>query len=192
MKLLITVASAFAVGLLAFTATAFAAGLVDQPSGDLAEMILTAITGGQYRLATAIALVLAVRLAREYAPKTGPLSFLRSGAGAAVLVLLGSFGAAIATAIIAGVTVTAALLPALGVAVAAAGGFSLVKKLGVPVLGWLRNKLPAVTHPVIDLLLWVFSRPDPDTTAKAAGDKAVSENPSTGAAGIVGEPKDVR
>jgi hypothetical protein len=192
MKLLITVASAFAVGLLAFTASAAAAGLVDQPSGDLAEMILTAVTGGQYWLAAAVALVLAVRLAREYAPKTGPLSFLRTGAGAAVLVLLGSFGAAVAAALAAGVTVTAALLPALGVSVAAAGGFSLIKKLGVPVLGWLRNKLPAVAHPVIDLLLWVFSRPDPDTVATAAGDKAVAENPSTGAAGIVGAPRDVR
>jgi hypothetical protein len=194
MKLPITVASAFAVGLLAFTATAFAAGLVDQPSGDLAEMILTAVTGGQYWLAALVAVVLAVRFARQLAPETGPLSFLRSGPGAAALVLIGSFVGSLATSVAAtgGISwgIVAAATTAL--AVGAGGLFSLTKPFVPPFLNWLMTKVPAVAHPAIRLVLWVYSRPDPDTVATAAGDKAVAENPSSGAAGIVGAPRDVR
>jgi hypothetical protein len=188
----VTVAIAF---LFTFAGTAAAAGTVD-PAGDgsvlleLAKPVFAAVMSGQYILGAALALVLCVALVRKYArhiPRVAKC--LATDAGGALLTLVGSFGGALGTAILAGAAPSLAMAwVALGVAVSAAGGYSLIKKLGAPLV----DKAPAWLRPFLNLVLWFFDHKTDrvEAEAKAAGDAAVAENPPKGAAGIVGDPRD--
>lgn len=193
------------VALISFTATAFAAGTVD-PAGDgsaLAEMarpIYDAVMHGQYWLAASLALVFVVALLGKYADKIpawlGGKTIAKlagSDPGRAVLVLLGSFGGAVATGLTAAGSsaMTWALAwTALKVAVGAAGVYSLAKKLLAPLVA----KAPPWVQAVFRLVTWAFERSlkDPVKEAEAAGQAAVEAEPPTGAAGIVGKPRDVQ
>jgi hypothetical protein len=184
------------IALLAFTGTALAAGAVAPEDGsilDLAKPVFEAVMSGQYWYAAAGALVLLVTAVRRYGAKWFPraLGWTNSSWGTPALVLLASFGGALATAAAAGAGPSLEVLKvALGVAVAAAGGWKLAKELAVPLLTALRDKLPAWARPLIDVALWAFQRPSRDADAAAAGDAAVAANPPTGIAGVTGEPKD--
>ena len=80
---------------------------------------------------------------------------------------------------------------ALAIAVGAAGGYSLVKRLLIPKIRWLASKCPAWAQPAFRMILWLFDAPDAVAKAEAAGAAAVKAKPSTGISGIVGDPRDV-
>ncbi len=173
--------------LLAFVATAAAAGAVTPEDGsllDLARPVLEAILHGQWWLGASLALVFVCTAARKYGASRFP--FLGSGAGGALLVLLSSFGGAMATALTAAGTnaVTWALMLMAGkVALVAAGGYSLIKTLAVdPLLAskWYAEKAPAWLKAVMAMALWAFTKPSGESLAKKAGDAAVAANPPTG------------
>jgi hypothetical protein len=180
--------------LLAFAGTASAAGAAAPEDGnilDLAKPVFDAVMAGNYWLGAAAALVLLVAATRRYGAKWFPraLGWVNSSWGTPVAVLLASFGGAMATALAAGSGPSLAMVKvAFGIAITAAGGYKLVKELAVPLLTKLRDKLPAWARPLVDVLLWAFQR-DPVAKAEAAGDAAVADKPSTGIAGVVGEPR---
>jgi hypothetical protein len=179
------------VALVAFTATAFAAssaGAVDESLVELAKPLYAAVMSGQWMLAAAAALVFFVAAARKYAAPRWP--FLASDAGGVLLVLLGSFGGAAGTALAAGAVPSLAMAwVALGVAVSAAGGYSILKKLAGPLV----PKAPMWLQPLFRLVLWFFDHSTEPAVAEAtkAGNDAVAAKPPTGVAGIVGKPTDV-
>lgn len=180
----------------AFSATAFAATKVAPNEGsilDLAKPVFEAVMGGQWWLAASLALVFAVAAFKRYAgsvPKYGPKleEFANSEHGAPLLVLIGSYGGALATGLLAAGTnsLTLALAwTAFQVALGAAGGYTLVKKLAIPVLRKIANKAPSWMKPLFSLLFWAFEKPTPTETAEQAGDDAVKVSPATGVDGVV-------
>ncbi len=180
--------------LTAFTATAYAASTTPDPDAisEVARFLLEAVKGGHYAYAVALGLMLVVALVRRY---LGPRwAFLHSDAGGGVLALLTSFAAALATATAAGASWSLTLLwSAGGIAVAAAGGYSLLKKLVVePFLRPLADKAPAWLKVPLNLVLWIFERPDAVETSTTAGAAAVTAKPAAGIAGITGAPRDVK
>lgn len=158
----------------------------------LVKPVYEAIMSGNYTLAAAMALVLAVAVLRKYGAKRWP--FLASDAGGSLLALLGSFGGAVGTALMAGAAISGGLLwSAAGIAFAASGGYTLVKRLLVdPVLKPLFDKAPGWLKPVLNLALWVFGRTTAVEDAKAAGAKAVAAKPAKGIVSIVSKPKNVK
>lgn len=191
MKLVIVFVAAI---LMSFVATAMAADvtitLVNDSSSvsELLNAVLAAVTGGHYLLAASLGVIMLVGLLRKYGGSRFP--FLMTDHGGAILVLVTSFFGAISTALMAGAMPTLALAwTALGVAVTAAGGYSLVKKLLAPLV----PKAPAWLRPVLNVVLWFFDRRSDQTlkAAKKAGDAAVAANPPTGVDGVVGKPTDV-
>lgn len=184
MSKVITIISLALVALVSFTATAFASESSESIM-DLAKPVYDAFVDGQPMLAAALALVLAVALARKYlAPRW---KFLATDAGGALLVLLGAMGSAFAAALAGGASLSLALTwQALGVAVTAAGGYTLIKRL---IINPLQGKGPAWLRAALRVLTWIFD----DRSAKAAeaGDKAVAANPATGITGVVGNHTDV-
>jgi hypothetical protein len=192
-KLITLLVAAFSF-LVAFTGTAVAADVSTDgaPLLDLAKPVLDAVMGGHWLAGAALALVLAVSLIRRYGAKRFPV--LTTDAGGTALTFLTSLGGAVGTAALAGSAPSLALLwTALGVAAVASGGYTALKRLAAPALRWLEAKAPAWARPfvgpVIAVLLWFVDRPSAIAKAKAAGDAAVEANPPTGAAGVVGEPK---
>lgn len=162
------------------TSVAFAAA---SPEGgnilDLAKPVLDAVMGGQYAYAASLALVLLVAAARRWGVKRW--QFLRTDAGGSLLVLVGAFGGALATSLAAGVGMSWGLLwAAVGVAVSASGGYTLVKRLVIdPLLRPLASKVPKWLKPLFSLLLWMFDNQSV-AKAEAAGEAAVKKNPSNG------------
>lgn len=159
---------------------------------DLAKPVYEAALGGQWALAAASALILGVAVVRKFGDEW---SWVNKDWGASLLVLLGSFGGAAATALAGGATISFALVwEALQVAVAASGGYSLIKKLLVePLLRPWANKAPKWLKPFLNMILWLFdgSSEAAKARAKAAGDKAVAEKPSSGISGVIGTPKNL-
>lgn len=186
----------------AFSATAFAAGQIAPTDGNIwdhAKPIYDAIVGGQWWLAASLALVFAVAAFKKYAgrvPKYGPKldAFANSDHGGALLVLVGAYGGALATGLVASglSSLTLALAwAALKVAVGAAGGYSLVKKLVLPVLRKIADKAPSWAKPIFTLVFWAFEKTTPTEQAEQAGDDAVKANPASGADGVIGKPTDI-
>lgn len=188
-----------AVALLGFFTSAQAAENLSPDDGnllDLARPVFDQIMAGHYVAASALALVLAVALVKRYAPgKFG--EFVHSDPGGALTTLLMSFGGALATATMGGSPWSWGMLWAAGgVAVTAAGGYSLIKKLVIePFLKPWSAKAPAWMRPILALVLWVFDKPtsaaETIKDSEAAGEAAVVANPGAGADGITGEPKDL-
>lgn len=169
---------------LTFTATAFAMTGTTAGDGSLLDMlrpIYDAFRGHDYDAMGCLALVLLVALARRYG--SSRLPFLASEAGAALLLLLGSFGAT-AGAMAAGPEVMlsmAMVWVALKIAFLAAGGYAALKALiVVPLLRPLQARLPTWAQPILGVILWIFERPNPITKAEGAGDAAVAANPPAG------------
>lgn len=175
--------------LAAYAGTALAAGAASPDGGSLFDLlapVLDALTSGRWLLGSALALALTAGLAAKYGSSRFP--FLGTGPGRALLVLVGSFGGAVGAAVKAGVMPGLSLFSsAFGVALVAAGGYSLTKTL----IGPLVPKLPKWLQPIANAVLWFFEHRNPGADAKAAGDSAVKEHPATGAAGVVGKPREL-
>jgi hypothetical protein len=193
LKLNVGVAVCFLIG---FVGTAMAATVaVPDPDGnllDFAAPILDAIKNGNGWIAAALTLIVASAAARRYlAPK---LPFLKTAFGAVVLVFTASYGAAVLTGLAAAGTSTlnaSLAYAAFKVALAAAGGFSVLRPLLVDLVEpFVVGKLPWL-KPVFDLLTWAFDKPDAIADATKAGDDAVKQKPSGGAAGVVGTSTEI-
>jgi hypothetical protein len=188
---IVSIAALVAVSLVAFTATAFAAGVAAPSDGswlDLARPVVDAVMSGNYLAASALALVLVVAAARKYGASRW--AFLGTDAGGSLLVLLGAFGGAVASAALGGASWSLDLLwTALKVAAGAAGGYSLIKRLLLPLVEKLPPWLSWVAYP-LQLVLWVFE--SRGKAATAAGERALRAKPSTGIEGVTGKPRDLR
>jgi len=159
---------------LSFLGTSVAVAQGEELS-ELAKPVLDAIMGGQYALAAALGLVLAVALLRRYGVAKYP--WLGTSAAGSLLVLLGGFGAALGTSLAAGGALSAALAySALKVSLFAAGGFSILK----PVIAALQGRAPSWLKPVLGLVGWVFDKPNKILAAEEAGKAAVEANPGEG------------
>lgn len=161
---------------------------------ELAKPIAQAVMAGQYWLAAAAGLILAVGLVRRYlVPK---YAFLQTDAGGTLLTFVAGFGGALVTALASGAGASLSLLPAAAaVAFAAIGGFLTVKRLVIPVFDWLADITPWAPLKwifryvpfLIDLLMGSKSSKKTIEKAEAAGRAAVEAGPSPGA----GTPRDV-
>jgi len=183
------------VWLVAFVGTGMAASAATPSDGtsvlDLLKPVYDAFAHGQKLYAGMLALVALVALAKRYLAPRVP--FLQSDAGGAAMALLGSFGAAMATSLASGVGVSFAMVKtALWIAVGAAGGYSLIKKLVVePLLRPLAKKAPAWMQPLFYVLFWAFDRPTAVEQAEADGASAVAAHPGEGLDAVTGAPDDV-
>lgn len=180
--------------LIAFSATAFAAGAIVPEDGsilDLLKPVYEAFATGDYLYAGAVTVVVAVALAKRYAAPH--VSFLQSKPGQALMVLIGSFAGAVAAAVAgpAGFSWAIAKTASM-IAIGAAGGYTLVKELVIdPLLRPLAAKAPAWMQPLFALVFWIFDRPSPVAKAEAAGQAAVVAKPAEGVEGVLGKPRDV-
>lgn len=176
-----------------FTGVAVAAGAAEASDGSLMDLftpVVDAFRGGDYPFAAAVMLVFLVAVTKKYGGNRFP--FLASGKGNALLVLLGSFGGAMATALAGEGTLSGHVAwTATGIAVAAAGGYSLIKTLIVEPLqdsDWYKNKAPGWVKSALSFALWIFNKPSPVATAEAAGQAAVDKDPPTG----TGTPTEIK
>ena len=185
--------------LLGLTVSAFAAGAAAPDEGsilDLLRPVIDAFKEGHHLEAGMLALVLAVAALKRYAPeKWGISKFVHGDIGGVVMTLVGSFAGAMATTLAAGDTPSWAMSKtALMIAVGAAGGYAIVKKLLVEPLRnseWYKTKAPSWFKSVMGVVLWVFDKPDVAAQAERAGDAAVVAKPAPGVEGVVGKPDEI-
>jgi hypothetical protein len=199
MTRLITALSFGFTALVAFVATAFAAGAVTSDDGSILELarpVFDSIMAGDYLAAVSLALVFAVALAKRYAPgKAG--EWMHTDAGGALATFFMSLGGALATATMGGAPWQWGMLwMATQVAFFAAGGYVMVKKVIVePLLKPLAAKAPMWAQPIFMLVFWIFDKKTAtasiEAKATAAGDAAVAAKPSTGVNSIAGTPTDL-
>jgi len=167
--------SAFVFTLLSFFGASVAMAQTNTELIDLAKPVLDAAMSGNYMYAVALMLVLSVALVRRFGGARWPI--LASKKVAPFLVMVGSFGAALATSLGAGASISGAMLwGAVKIATVAAGGYSLLK----PLLDALQKRAPKWAQPLFGMVGWIFSSRDRAERAKAAGQKAVKENPAQG------------
>lgn len=157
----------------------------DGAASDYIKMVWDAVTGGQYWLAASGALMLGVVAMRKYFPNQKVRDWMHGQYGQPLSVFVFSFAGAIATGLASvGVGATLSLTmayAAVKVALAAAGGYSLLKALLVPALTKLGEKAPKSMKWLFEIVLWVFSKPTAVEKAEKAGDAAVVANPPQGA-----------
>lgn len=172
-----------------FTGLAFAANSAVPEDGsllDLLKPVYEAFTSGHYLYAGSLSVVLLVAILRRYG--SNKLPWFGSDEGGAVLTLVGSFAGAIATSLAGGSPVSLTMAwTALSIAVGAAGGYVLIKKLVVDRLTrsqWYQEKAPAWMKSLLGLVLWIFEnhakKPPAITRAEAAGEEAVKKDPPKG------------
>lgn len=178
-----------------FTTAAFASSIAvptdDSTIQEMLRAIVDAFQSGHKLYAGMIALSVAVIAVKKLAPKWKALDQkVHTDVGGAVLTLAGSFAAAMATSMAAGTyTPTWPMArAALYIAIGAAGGYVLIKKLIVePLLRPLAKKAPVWAQPILALVFYIFDKPTPVEEAEAAGAKAVEAKPAQG----MGDVKDV-
>ena len=178
------------IGLVAFGATAFAAGVMTPDASesitDLARPVYDAIVAGHYIASIALALVLTVALMRRYA--RGRFSvFLHSDIGGALATLLVAFFGAIAAGAVAGEgwggLSVGLLIGSSKLAAMAAGGYTLIKKLIVDPIqasNWYSN-IPAWLRSILQVAFWVFDK-------QSSGEAAIAEAETVGAAAVASKP----
>ncbi len=182
---------------LGFSASAFASDLAlpaDTSWLDLARPILDAIKDGHGWIAAASALVALSAFALRYlSPR---YAIFRTPIGALLVVFTGAYGGGVLTALAAaGVTaLTPALaLTALKIAIAAAGGYSILRPLLVDVIEpFLLARFPFL-KPLLDLVTYIFDKPPASVIAKAekAGADAVAVLQPKGVEGVTGKPTEI-
>lgn len=180
-----------------FSLTAHAAGAVTPEDGsllDLARPVFDAIIGGHYIAGAALALILIVAAIKRYAPGRAG-TFVHSDVGGVLTTLVISFGGALATATAGDVVWRWSIAYSAGkVALVAAGGYTMIKKLLVVPLqnsAWYQNKAPTWFKACFGIVSWVFDKPDAVAAAEAKGLAAVVAAPAGGIADVVGSPRDV-
>jgi len=147
---------------------------------ELAKPLYQAIAEGQYAAAAALGLVLLVALVRRYGGARYPI--LSHKLVAPLLVLLASFGAAVASATLAGASLSVGMAyAALKVAVLASGGYALTK----PYLAKLGEWVPSWAKPFVAILSAIVSAKSGAKAAaikkaEKAGDKAIEDSPAKG------------
>lgn len=177
--------------LAATTASAFAAGATLPEDGsvlDFVKLVWDAFSKGQSLYAGSIALFGAMVLAKRYAPgKAG--AWLHTDVGGALTALVMSFAASMASSLAGGAGVTLAMVKAATmIAVGAAGGYSLIKKLIVePILKPMAAKAPKWAQPLFAIVFWFFDKKSPIEKAEAAGEAAVKADPAKG----IGTPTEI-
>lgn len=190
----------FILGLLfSFTGVALAAGTASPDDGNLLDLlrpVYDAFASGHKLYAGMLALVVAVAAMKRYAPtKYGISDFVHGDVGGTLLTLVGSFSGALATSLGGGAGITWSMAEAATlIAVGAAGGYAMVKKLLVEPLrnsNWYKTKASAWLKTGLGVAFWIFDKPSPVAAAEDAGQKAVDAKPATGAEGVVGKPTDV-
>lgn len=184
----LTAALAF---LLAFAGTAAAQSVAAGDEGsllDLARPVLDALLDGKPGLAAMLALVVVAAGAQKWLAPRVP--FFATSLGAALIVLVGSFGGAAAALLSGGATWSLALVwTALKVAAGAAG----IRGLAKPLVQWAAGHAPAWIRPLFTLVLWALEKkPGATVTAEAAGDAAVAAKPAPGAEAVTGAHREVR
>jgi hypothetical protein len=172
----LTLLTFFAVGYL-FAAVAHAAALVgtDGSIGDLLRPVYDAIIAGDYAFAIASAIVLLAAVLRRWGSKVLPWFGTQPG-GVAIL-MIGSFGASLSTALAAGEPISWDLVYGAFKTAAVAGSlYSWLKRLVIdPLRPWMETKAPAPLRYVYLAVAWVFDRVVPpvpqdpsDETERAA------------------------
>jgi hypothetical protein len=178
-------------GLFTATAVAQSATMADDQSWlEMLKPVYEAFARGEKLYAGMLALVAAVALFKRYAPeKWGLRAWSQSDFGGALLALSGSFGASMAMRLADGASPSWDMAQAATlIAVGAAGGYSLIKKLIIePFVRPWSAKAPAWARIPLQMLLWAFDRPMPTAKAASAGDQAVASKPASG----LGASKDV-
>jgi hypothetical protein len=178
-----------------FTTAAFASSVAiptdDSTIQEMLKAIADAFQSGHKLYAGMVALAVAVVAIKKLAPKWKALDQkVHTDIGGAVLTLAGSFAGAMITSMAAGNYSPSWPMAraALYIAVGAAGGYVLIKKLIIePILRPLSKKAPAYLQPIFALIFYIFDKPTPIEAAEAEGQKAVEEKPATG----MGDVKDV-
>lgn len=181
------IASLILITLAAFTGTAFAADVANDPAaGDLIRSIFDAVVHGQWWPALCTVVVLACALEHKYAPdswKTGVKGDIMGIATAFFMAFAASLGAA---SLAAGATMSFALVTmALKVGAGAIAGYTVLSRVLAALASW--SKTPVWAQPIV---AFIASAIGSKTTAaekieeaEKAGDDAVAANPSTGMAG---------
>lgn len=196
-KTQLSLVAAFVVTLLiAFTASAFAAGAVLPEDGsllDLARPVYEAVMAGQYLAAVCLALILSVALLKRYAGDGKLGAFVRSDLGGMITTFVMASAGALASASLAGASWSLTLLKmGAGVGVAAIGAYKVIKILlsSLTSASWYQ-KAPTWVKAAMGALLWVVDKREPVKVAEAAGEQAVKDNPPTGADGVTGGPTEL-
>lgn len=178
---------------LVFAANAYAAGVVvpddNTAVNDMLRAVYDAFAGGHRVAAGALALATAVALLRRYAaqlPRVGPQlsTFLHTDFGGAVSAVAMSFFGAVGVATYESSLSWAVISTSFGVAAAAIGGYTILRRLVVDRLlasSWAPSWLKAV-------LSLAAYKPDPVADAVKAGDVAVKSHPSSGIDGVAPPP----
>lgn len=188
-----------------FEGVAHAAAALDpnasDPSFDIAKLIFQAITGHQYAYAGALGLALGVAVVKRWGGNWLPqkqkdgttIGWFHTDVGGTVLTLAGAWSTALVAGLAGGGHVSLAMMKAsFGVALTAAGGYAVLKKLVVgPLLKPLAKKAPAWMQPLFAMVFWMFDKPDPISQAEAAGEQAVKDQPAQGVEGVVGKPTEI-
>jgi hypothetical protein len=147
--------------LAAFFSTAAAAGALAPDDGfNLWAPVWEAFRHGDYVYAGALALVATVAVARLYG--TDYIAWVGTDQGGAALALFGSLGATLAVSLSDGSGLTWGILSrAALIAVSAAGGYSMIKRLLItPYLVPVVNKHPKLAG-VLRVVLIIFNIPEP-------------------------------
>lgn len=156
----------------AVTTGAVAQSAAETTEWNMIQEVITAFRTGNPTLAVMLALVLLAAIASKYGAKRIP--WFASSAGRAVIVLVGAFGGAGATALAGGASWSMGLAAsALAVAVKAAGGYSLFKALVFEPLKPYLDRLPQWAKAPLSILMWVFDKPSVTERAETAGNTAV-------------------
>lgn len=184
------------VGLVSFSAVAFAAGEAIPADGsalDLLTPVYEAFTHGNYILAGCLVVVAGVALAKRY-------GIVKSEKGMIGLAFAGAFAATLSTSAAAGTLAWSSVWLAFKIGAGAAGGYAALKVLLVePYLKPLQAKLPSWAQLPLSLVLWIFSKKASTPTdgekqvakAEAAGQAAVEAKPAPGAASVIGAPTEI-
>lgn len=202
----VVVYSAFvAIMLVAFRATAFAAGVAagdpDSPLSiqdilDLLRPVWDAFRGGHSVAAGALAVVALVAVAKRYGGKLPTVrgvdlgakleAFLHTDVGGTVATFLTATAGAVAAA---DSLAPSVLWTAGGIGAAAIGGYVMLRRLVIDPIkasAWYQDKAPSWVKVALGLLFWIADKPDAVAAAEKAGDDAVKANPSKGADGVAG------
>ena len=159
------------------------------PVGELLSSVLQALSGGQYALGVTVALILAVKLLRDFVPRESAAGkFLAGDVGGTALVALVGFLSALSAKLAMGGAFSlgllwAALQAGFVVAAGAGGTYALIRRLLLPLLAKL--SLPAWAKALLNSALWMFAKPGEDALRKASAAGAAAGPGGVGPTGSV-------
>lgn len=150
-----SVTTALLISPVSFAVTADALSNPDDVAA-IARAVLEALQGGQGFLAACLALVLFVAMLRRHGAKRWPV--LRTDAAGTLLTFVGALAVTLGTAAAAGSLFTWTLLgTAASAAVTAAGGYTILARVGLPVIQALVVRYPRLA-PLDRALRWLLDR----------------------------------